>query len=57
MTRFFSNSGVRHYRRLTRRVPFSHLRKVVGSLYNHQEHPFAKLLCGEGSRLHYLLCK
>lgn len=55
MRKYFSNAGFTHCERVQRRVTFGNIRKIFAPLYYHQNSPLAKLLYGDGSRLHYFL--
>ncbi len=57
MTSLFAAAGFSSWRRLARRVPFGNVRKILGPLYYHQDHPLSRMLYGDGSRLHYLVTR
>jgi ubiquinone/menaquinone biosynthesis C-methylase UbiE len=57
MESYLKSAGFIKWRRLSRRVPYNNIRKLLSPLYYHQDHELSQLFYGAGSRLHYLVEK
>ena len=57
MEGYLKEAGFKKWKRISRRVPYNNIRKLLSPLYYHQDHELSRLFYGSGSRLHYLVEK
>ena len=57
MEGYLKEAGFKKWRRISRRVPYNNIRKLLSPLYYYQDHELSQLFYGSGSRLHYLVEK